>query len=325
MSNDDTFSHLAAGLIRTFSETRPIHANTLLLSVYGDTVCPHGGTIWLGSLIKLVEPLGIQQRLVRTSVFRLSDKGILQSRQVGRRSYYTLTERGLRQFSSASKRIYSRSTPQWDGSWRLVMTSLSDLAQEERDTVRKELHWLGFQRIVSGVFAHPNADTEVVEKMIDDLGFTDRVVILKANASSPDRVPVANTLITRCFDVSALDEEYQQFIDTFEPILKAAAQAEQLDPETCFLVRTLLIHRFRHILLKEPELPDELLPEDALSYCARRVTESLYQLISKQADVHFMAVAECEQGAFGAPREDYYQRFLGEMAYIVSDNLKYGG
>lgn len=309
MSSDNTFNHLAAALIRTFSETRPIHANTLLLSVYGDTVCPHGGTIWLGSLIKLVEPLGIQQRLVRTSVFRLSEKGILQSRQVGRRSYYTLTGRGVRQFSSASKRIYSHSTPQWDGSWRLVMTSLADLTQEERDMLRKELQWLGFQRMVPGIFAHPNADTDVVEKMVDDLGFTDKVVILKASASSPDRVPVANTLITHCFDVSALDEEYQQFIDTFAPILAAAQEAEQLDPETCFLVRTLLIHQFRRILLKEPELPDALLPEDALSYRARRMTEALYRLIREAADVHFMAVAEAEEGAFGEPTGEYYRRF----------------
>lgn len=309
-SHDNAFNRLADGLIQTFSETRPIHANTLLLSVYGDTVCPHGGTIWLGSLIRLVEPLGIKQRLVRTSVFRLSEKGILQSHQIGRRSYYTLTERGLRQFSSASRRIYSQSTPQWDGHWRLVMTSLSDLSQEERDAVRKELQWLGFQRIASGMFAHPVADVEVVEKMIDDLGFTDKVVILKASASSPERVPVANTLITRCFDVSALGVEYQQFIDTFEPILKAASGTKPLHPETCFLVRTLLIHRFRHILLKEPELPGELLPEYSLSHRARRVTESLYKLISQQADAHFMTVFESETGEFQQPQADYYQRFL---------------
>ncbi|HEB97871.1 MAG TPA: phenylacetic acid degradation operon negative regulatory protein PaaX, partial [Thiotrichales bacterium] len=86
-----------------FRRRRPIHANSLILTLFGDSICPHGGVIWLGSLIKLVEPLGINQRLVRTSVFRLTEKGILQSRQVGRRSFYSLTETGFRQFSTAAQ------------------------------------------------------------------------------------------------------------------------------------------------------------------------------------------------------------------------------
>jgi DNA-binding transcriptional regulator PaaX len=60
--------------------TGPVRANSLIITVYGDMIAPHGGSVWLGSFINLVKPLGINDRLVRTSVFRLSKDGWLESR-----------------------------------------------------------------------------------------------------------------------------------------------------------------------------------------------------------------------------------------------------
>jgi phenylacetic acid degradation operon negative regulatory protein len=47
-------------------------AKSLLVTVWGDAIAPHGAGIWLGSLIQLVAPLGLNERLVRTSVLRLT-------------------------------------------------------------------------------------------------------------------------------------------------------------------------------------------------------------------------------------------------------------
>jgi phenylacetic acid degradation operon negative regulatory protein len=51
--------------------SRPPPARSLLVTVFGDSVAPHGGRAWLGSLIGLLAPFGISERLVRTSVYRL--------------------------------------------------------------------------------------------------------------------------------------------------------------------------------------------------------------------------------------------------------------
>ena len=51
---------------------RPLRANSLIITIYGDMIAPHGGTVLLGGLIRLVAPLGLNPRTVRTSVFRLS-------------------------------------------------------------------------------------------------------------------------------------------------------------------------------------------------------------------------------------------------------------
>ena len=311
MNKENAFSGLARQLVEGFSEARPIHANTLLLTLYGDTVCPFGGTIWLGSLIKLVEPLGINQRLVRTSVYRLAEQGVLQSEQIGRRSYYTLTERGVRQFANATKRIYAEKLPEWSGGWQIVMTSLGSLNAEQREAVRKELIWLGFTRMTTGIYVHPTADADTVNNMLVERGCSEQVVVLKANTYDPAQNEMGNQLITRCFDTHLMDEAYQEFIDTFEPILGAARKANQLNLELCFLVRTLLIHKYRQILLHEPELPSELLPADALSRKARAITRELYLSLGTQSDGHFLRTAESGNGAFKQPVDGYYQRFGG--------------
>jgi len=309
LSGTDPFRQAADRVIRHFAESRPIHANTLILTIYGDLVHDFGGSLWLGSLIRLVQPLGISERLVRTSVFRLAEKGMLQARQVGRRSYYRLTPRGQRQHASAARRIYASTPPAWDRRWRLVLTSIGALTPEQREQVRRELAWLGFIRIDAGIHAHPTVDSDTVRRVLDDLGLQEQVVVLEAGASDPELLLVANRLIGRSFDIPALNAQYNDFISHFSPVLEAARQSARPDPERCFLVRTLLINRFRLILRQQPELPAELLEPDALSLQARKLTRALYQCCSTAADAHFLALGEVKQGRLTPPGPAYYQRF----------------
>src|SRR5436190_15250989 len=72
--------------IRRELETAPPRAKSLVVTVWGDALAPHGGAVWLSGLIRLLAPLGLNERLVRTSVYRLARDGWLASRQAGRRS-----------------------------------------------------------------------------------------------------------------------------------------------------------------------------------------------------------------------------------------------
>src|SRR3546814_17781147 len=75
----------------------------------------------LRSLSELVIPLRINERLLRTSVFRLVAQGWLQSKRHGRRSLYRLSALGEEITREASERIYVGSPPYWDGDWTLVI------------------------------------------------------------------------------------------------------------------------------------------------------------------------------------------------------------
>jgi len=100
---------------KDFQDQHPTRANSLIITVYGDFIAPHGGTVWLGSFIKLVQPLGLNERMVRTSVYRLSQEKWLVSEQLGRKSYYSLTTSGRRRFEHAYRRIYFAPQDTWTG------------------------------------------------------------------------------------------------------------------------------------------------------------------------------------------------------------------
>ncbi|WP_429521291.1 hypothetical protein [Pseudomonas sp. 2725] len=53
----------------------------LVVALYGGAIEPNSGTVRLRSLVMLLEPLGINEKLIRSSVFRLAKQGWLTSKK----------------------------------------------------------------------------------------------------------------------------------------------------------------------------------------------------------------------------------------------------
>ena len=145
----------AAAIDGLLARLKP-NAKSLIVTLFGDAISPHGGVVWLGSLVDLVAPFGLNERVVRTSVFRLSKEGWLTSTQVGRRSAYGLTDSGRRRFEAADRLIYAGTRKPWGERWTIVFTG--GLDGEVRDTLRTELAWQGFGQVQPGVMLHPDPD-----------------------------------------------------------------------------------------------------------------------------------------------------------------------
>ncbi len=102
-----------------------------------------------------------------------------------------------------------------------------------------------------------------------------------------------------------------EFIQLFETLIPIAENSGERNEELCFLLRTLLIDKYRRILLTELELPPELVPEDCLSHQARAVTEKLYKLICIPAEDFFMRISESANGVLPPVDKEYFTRFGG--------------
>ena len=167
----------ARKLVDEFQSRPRLRAGSLITTVFGDAVAPRGGTVWLGSLIRVMNDFGISERLVRTSVFRLAKDGWLETRQIGRRSYYSLTLEGRQRFEQATQKIYGTPVAEWDGEWCLVLLSALDTAAKE--VVRRECSWLGYASLSANVMAHPLPDTGELDATLQRLDGGDRVIVMQ--------------------------------------------------------------------------------------------------------------------------------------------------
>jgi len=288
-----------------------LRAKSLLVTVYGDAILPHGGAVWLGSLINLVEPLGLSERMVRTAVFRLSKDDWLSATQIGRRSYYKLTEIGRRRFETAHRRIYASPHRTWNGEWLMVIANKSNLTQEQRDQLRREFLWLGFGNVAPNVFAHPAADIRAVRQIIQDMSVEENVVTMAARADRHSGTAPHRNMVHSSWDLDQLAQDYNHFLDAFRPLYHALSAEGTIDPESSFLVRTLLIHEYRRIMLRDPMLPDDLLNAEWPGSTAATLCANLYRLCAPSAEKHLESLLETAEGPLPDASPYFFNRFGG--------------
>lgn len=294
-------------LVEEFRSRPTLRAGSLITTVFGDAIAPRGGTVWLGSLIRVMAEFGVSERLVRTSVFRLAKDGWLRSDQIGRRSYYSLTEKGRERFEQATHRIYGVPTTHWDGQWCLLLLSMLDT--ETKETVRKECSWLGFGPMSANVMAHPSPDLAELDVTIKRLNLAERLVVMRGSTVKSETA--MRELTRNCWSLDDIDQRYRTFTERFRPVLGALSTASQLTNRSAFIVRTLLIQEYRKVLLRDPQLPSELLPADWHGARAYQLCRNLYRIVHAAADAYIDATLETADGALPPPGSSFLQRFGG--------------
>ena len=297
-------------LIEEFRSGPTLRAGSLITTVFGDSIAPRGGSVWLGSLIALLADLGINERLVRTSVFRLAKDGWLESEQHGRRSYYRLTADGRERFRAATHRIYGEPRPTWDGQWCLLLLPALDAAA--RDAVRRECGWLGFGALTTNLLAHPAPDMDDVNDTLERLHLRDDVVVMQSRTMGEDGG--MRRLAADAWNLDDLDAGYERFAKRFEPARDALASDPAVEPGTAFLLRTLLIQEYRKLLLRDPQLPAELLPEGWHGAAAYALCRELYRGLFRACDAFLDETVEAADGPLPPPASDYFKRFGGLRA-----------
>lgn len=296
-------------LLADFARRTPVRAGSLIISVFGDSVSRHGNSVWLGSLINVLAPFGLNARQIRTAVFRLSKEGWLKARQVGRRSYYSFTDFGVRHYEKAARRIYGSRRSRWDGTWTLVIPAF--LFNQKRDHLRRDLLWSGYGAVTPGLMAHPAGDWQSLDEILHEHNAADKVAVLQAHAGKAASRAVLKRLASECWRLDELALRYEEFQETFHPVMQAMKKARKPEPDQCFQVRTLLIHEYRRIVLHDTDLPDELLPADWSGRRAHALTANLYRLVHDRAQRYIESQLESAEGHLPHADAVYFQRFGG--------------
>lgn len=296
-------------LISHFQRQKPIRASSLVITLYGDAIEPHGGTVWLGSLIKLLKPMGINERLMRTTIFRLTQDAWLTSDKVGRKSYYSLTGSGRRKFEQAFRRVYNTNQAAWDGSWCLIMTQR--LSADERKQLLDDLEWQSFCVLTGHLIGSPNTNLSDVNTVLASSGLQNKVIVFETHQQEELAGRQVRMLVRESWELDILGAYYQEFINLFRPVWQELDEKDNLDPESSFLTRTLLIHEYRKLLLRDPQLPEELLPGDWEGRAARQLCRNIYRKVTPAAEQWLERSLETADGPLPEASQSFYRRFGG--------------
>ncbi len=262
-----------ADLVARLTDRVDLSARSVLVTVFGDTIAPLGGEVWLADLFELMAPFGYSERLVRTSLSRLVADDWCESVRDGRRSRYRLTDGARRATEEAERRIYHRSRREWTGTWTLVLAP-------DTDPTVDELRWNGFARLAPGVHALPHDPDGRHRRVVDRLGLIGRLPVADATFADAS-VLAAQDRLTDGFDLGGLVDDYWTFCEAFGPIADTPRPAA--GPGDAFALRTLLVHEFRRLRLRDPELPAQLLPSPWAGDEAFDVAAAAYAAVNEPA------------------------------------------
>ena len=263
--------------IRARCREADISARSVLVTVLGDSVLPVTKTLWLSSLFELAAPFGFGERLVRTSMFRLANEGWVTNERIGRRSRYSLTLLAVRESEDADRRIYGRDQADWDGSWTFAVLDTPRMPAPERDRIARHLRWHGFVALGRGLQASPSVTVSSLRELLHLVEPAAAVPIGRAEIDDLD--PLVNEgFFADAFSTDDIEVAYREFLVRYGPW--HGQDLGTVAPLDAYGLRTLLVHEFRRIRLREPDVPKELLPPDWIGNNAYRLAAGLYRRLS---------------------------------------------
>jgi phenylacetic acid degradation operon negative regulatory protein len=239
------------------------NAGSLVVTAFGDLAHPRGGVLAYATLAAIVAPLGINDSQLRTALSRLVAEGWLVSRREGKRAFYALAPEGTARTDEAARRIYAPPGAKRAGLWRVAMFP------QAAPRWRRPFEWIGFASAGPSIMLHPDADEAALASVLASLP-EDRRPVIVAGPGGPEGP--ARALIERLWDLKALGRDWSAMIARLAPLARAAK-----DPARAVRARLVLIHEFRRIALRDPGLPEALLPRDWPGTRARLAVAELYR------------------------------------------------
>jgi phenylacetic acid degradation operon negative regulatory protein len=279
-------------LLDRFHERTPIRAGSLIVTVFGDAVVPRGGVLSLSSLHEIMRAFRISDTLVRTALSRLVSEGWFERWKVGRNSYYRLTATGHEAFAQATQRIYADPPLTWHGSFDLLLLDNG----QDRGALRTELAEVGYGTLGPDLLIAAAASSDGREGVLRLL-------------ASPADLATARRLVERAWPLESIESRYRRFVDTYAETLKALEAHARFTSLDALLVRILLIHDYRRAVLKDPLLPQQLLPDPWAGGTARTLCGMVYKTLLPAAEQWIDSHAQNDQGPLPPVDQGFRQRF----------------
>ncbi|MBV8701939.1 MAG: phenylacetic acid degradation operon negative regulatory protein PaaX [Bradyrhizobium sp.] len=271
----------------------PSRTWSIVITVFGDAIVPRGGAVWLGTLLAFFEALDIDGNVVRTAMSRLAADGWLERSKVGRNSFYRLAKKGQHTFETATQHIYDPPPSDWTGRFELLLIGNA----EDREIAREALRDAGFGSPMPGVWVAPSGVPIPNEAA--------RAIRLEVSAEDDN----GRRLLSESWPLERTAEAYLKFMKIFAPLSDWLGRGEALSDIDAFTARILLIHHYRRVVLRDPLLPNALLPKDWPGQAARKLCGEIYRALLPASEQWLDRHASNENGPLRAPGGALARRF----------------
>ena len=228
-------------LIHQFVDLGTLRVWSVIISVFGDLATQPGLHVTAADLVSLAGRMGIRSDAFRVAIHRLKNDGWLTTRRIGRNSLYCLTDYGYLQCADARPRVYARHAPKAANS-RILLAPPAELANQPPPA-----HFqggMGFVQIAPRVFAG-NADAQPLPDGYLEL------------AHSGQTVP---NWLRQILGPDDLLHAYIRLETALKSVRVALSGGATLPPQDAMVLRVLIIHRWRQLLLRHADLPELYFP-----------------------------------------------------------------
>lgn len=227
---------------------------SIIVSLFGDLAQQPGDQISGITLTRIITPMGIKPEAIRVALHRLRKDGWIESSRSGRASVHFLTEFGRSQSAAVTPRIYAR-TSEPPSQWHLLIAEDGSGQTALEDALLLPQYISVNRNTALGQGPAPDGQEDL---------FTANVSALQAPSWLQERL-FPSDMVEACHSLLVA--------------LQKVTLADDITAIEIACLRTLIVHHWRRIALRHPDLPAQFHPKGWTGDdCRARVFELLDQL-----------------------------------------------
>lgn len=238
-------------LMTTFTADQTPRVWSLLVTVFGELAQDDGAQISGATLSKLTAHMGIKPEAMRVALHRLRKDGWIENHRSGRTSAYSLTSWGRAQSADATPRIYNMK-PVPNQAWLAIFDPAQPIPQDS-----------------DGVWITPTLLLTATKPNDDQI------------IAAPVFAPFPNWMANRVCNLETV-ASVQHFYARLNALKMTLTDMPTLDRFEISALRILIVDGWRRIVLKTPNLPDHVFPNDWAGPACRACVTDLLKAYQRQ-------------------------------------------
>lgn len=212
---------------------------SVIVSLFGDMAQNPGAQLSGGALGRIIQPMGIRPEAIRVALHRLRKDGWIESARSGRTSVHYLTDFGRARSAEVSPRIYAAHIDIPD-EWHLMIADDTG-GMAALDALRESTDCHSLTRnVVLMAGSLPDRCDDLLGVRVSGASVPDWV---RARLCPPDLSVACSSLLQAARNCAAEDPA-----------------AHSPTPDQIATLRTLIVHRWRRVVLRYPDLPSDFYP-----------------------------------------------------------------